>query len=295
MSFSLGWSHVLLAAVGWWAAGRRLSGAEPNEKRRLLGFLGGWCAVLCVLMLAGSEWFWATLPLMKYIEFPWRMLAPASFCLALLAGAAAQAVLRIQARRRSALAAALGLLILPNLHHLAPPGYQPLDLRQWTPEQIARRGISVTSRNEYEPLGAELPAYPPNTGRVVAGWAQGELLRLSPEHWSGRVKAAAESTIEISCFFFPGWQAGVDGRGVPIEKAQASGLIRIAVPPGERQVELVFRRTPVRAAADALSALTALVLVVLWVWLGRIPATRKAELEPQPAAPNPKVEAGFRN
>ena len=275
MSLSLGWSHLLVAALGWVTLGRRLSGAERSEKRLLVGFLSGGCVAFSVLMLAGSEWFWATLPLMKYIEFPWRMLAPASFCLALAAGAAAQGLRPTLAWRKPAMAAALGLLILPNLSHIAPAGYQPVDLRQWTAEQIARRGISVTTRNEYEPRWAELPAYRSETVRVVAGWAQGELRRVSPVHWSGQVKAAAESTVEVSCFFFPGWQVSVDGRKVPIEPSPGSGLIRLAVPAGDHQVEMAFRRTPLRVVAEALSALSAFILIGLWRWSRRISSAAK--------------------
>lgn len=298
MSFSLGWSHVLLAAVGWLAAGRWLSGAERGEKRRLVGLLSGGCVVFSVLMLAGSEWFWATLPLMQYIEFPWRMLAPASFCLALVIGAAGQGLSggqglsRAVAWRKPAMAAALGLLILPNLHHIAPAGYRPVDLGQWTPEQIARRGISVTTRNEYEPRWAELPPYRADTVRVVAGGAQGELLRHSPAYWSGQVKAAAESTIEISCFFFPGWQASVDGRQVAIETAQGSGLIQLRVPAGEHRVELAFHRTTLRAAADALTLLSAVVLAGLWGWARRISSTGSGE---RASAGDNEVKAGLQN
>jgi hypothetical protein len=279
MSFSLGWSHLLLAAAGWAAAKRMGGGAGPDGNRRLVGFLGVCCALFGVLMLSGSEWFWATLPLMKYVEFPWRMLAPASFCLALAAGAAAlgfsPAALGVSSAalghstaaewRRAAMAAAMALLILPNLQHIAPAGYQAVDLRQWTPEQIAQRGISVSTRNEYEPRWAELAVPRRDSVRVVSGWAQGELLRQSPVHWSGRVLAASESTIEISTFFFPGWQAKIDGRLIPMEPAQGSGLIRLAVPAGEHRLELEFGRTPVRAAADALSVLTALLIAVLWM------------------------------
>jgi hypothetical protein len=268
MSFSLGWSHLLLVATGWTAA-KRMQRSGSGENRRFVGFLGAWCVLFSVLMLSGSEWFWETLPLMKYVEFPWRMLAPASFCLALAAGGAAQGLSASAPWRRPALAAAMALLILPNLRHIAPAGYQAVDLRQWTPEQIAQRGISVTTRNEYEPRWAEMAVPRSNSVRVVAGWAQGELLRQSPAYWSGPVQAASGSTIEISTFFFPGWEARINGRQVPMEAAQDSGLIRLQVPAGEHRLDLKFGRTPVRAAADTMSVLMALSLVALWMHWSR--------------------------
>jgi hypothetical protein len=242
----------------------------------LLGFLSAWCILLSVLMLAGSEWFWATLPLMKYIEFPWRMLAPACFCLAVMAAAAAPLLGGLKTWRKPALAAALALVILPNLRHIAPAGYQSLDLRQWTSQQIARRGISVTTRNEYEPLWAGRPGYRPETVRAVSGAARGELHRLSPTYWSGEIEAASESSIEISCFYFPGWQASINGREIPIEPSSVGGLILLKVPAGRHTVELRFARTPVRLLADTMSAVSALVLAGLWWWTRRRGARQDA-------------------
>jgi hypothetical protein len=284
MSFSLGWSHVLLVIAGW-AAARHW---RP-DKRQVLGFFTVSCALLCVAMLAGSEWFWATLPLMKYVEFPWRLLAPASLCLAVLAAAAGHGLDGIKKARRLALAAALGLLILPNLSHIGAVGYQTLDWRQWTPEQIAQRGVGVTTRNEYESRWAQSPAYRADAARVVAGWAQGDLRRFSPVLWSGQIQAASQSTIEISCYYFPGWQAWIDDREVPIELAEDSGLIRLVVPAGEHRVRMAFRRTPVRTAADAISVLSALALVGLWVWIRRTSSSTPVQEDALGPAPRPET------
>ena len=292
MSFSLGWSHLLLAGLGWVAAGgcvavRRWIAvprmAGRRQARRLLAFLNGWCILFGVLMLAGSEWFWATLPLLKYVEFPWRMLAPAAFCVALAAASLGPALAGLKTWRKPALAAALGLLILPNLQHIAPAGYETVDLRQWTPQQIAQRGVSVTTRNEYEPLGAELPPQRADQVRVVAGSAQGDLQRHSPVYWSGQIEAAEQSSVEVSCFFFPGWQAFLDGGVIPIEPSPGSGLIRIAVPEGRHRLELRFERTPVRLLGDAISLVSAFVLVGLW-WRSRRKTQRSGPGEDLAAA-----------
>jgi hypothetical protein len=255
-----------------------MTGRQRRERRHLLAFLAGGCILFSVLMLSGSEWFWANLPLMQYMEFPWRMLAPACFCLALLTAAAGPATAAFKVGRNLAMAAALGLLILPSLPHIAPAGYQPIDLRQWTPQQIARRGISVTTRNEYAPMGSEAPPYRGESVRTVAGSAQGGLHRHSPEYWSGQMDAAAESTIEISCFFFPGWLARIDGAAIPIEPSPGTGLIRITVPKGRHRIELLFTHTLVRRAAESISTVSALVLVGLWWWTRRkSPAVTRRE------------------
>jgi hypothetical protein len=283
MSFSLGWGHLLVAAFGWIAVTRWMSRRERRGRRRLLGFFSAWCILLGVSMLAGSEWFWATLPLMKYIEFPWRMLAPACFCLAAVCAAAGPVISKWNSFRGPAMAAALALLILPNLAHIAPPGYQTVDLRQWTPQQLTLRGISVTTRNEYEPIGAHSPGYRAEPARILAGSAQGELHRLTPTYWSGEIAAGAGTTLEISCFFFPGWQARIDGRPAPIDASPDNGLIRLSFPEGRHHLELFFSRTPLRAFAELISLASAMVLAA-FLWRAKRKSRAASGGEPPPAA-----------
>ena len=115
MSFSLGWSHVLVAVAAcvWVARHRNTPIACPcvSSPRR------AWR--LCALMLPDAVWIWDHAPLLPYVEFPWRLLGPATLCLAILAAGLAPMLDSLRAwRRPAAIAAALALLIVPNLPHL---------------------------------------------------------------------------------------------------------------------------------------------------------------------------------
>ncbi len=68
-----------VAAAGW----RRASA----EKRLAVALL--WACVIGAAFLTqpASLWIWDRMPLLRYVQYPWRFLGPAAFCLALLAGA----------------------------------------------------------------------------------------------------------------------------------------------------------------------------------------------------------------
>ncbi len=270
MSFSLGWSHLLLALLVWLGASRRLTAAQ----RRLLRFFALTGLAYCLLMTPGALWLWDKLPLIGHIQFPWRMLAATSVCVALLV-AAFGALWPDRSRwRKIAVAAAVGILVVPHLAHLGPSRYYRVDLSEWGPAQIARRGVGVTTRNEYEPRWAEQPlSFRAEAAVVVSGDGQLGVTERSPVRWSVPLEARTATVIEMSCFYYPGWVASVDGRPAPIEVAEPSGLIRLETPPGNHQIELRFTRTPLRWLADGLSL--GAFLFLFWLWHSARPNRRK--------------------
>jgi hypothetical protein len=56
-------------------------------QRWYVGLLAGLAVGFAFLTLSPSLWLWDHVPLLAYIQFPWRYLGPAAFCMALLIGA----------------------------------------------------------------------------------------------------------------------------------------------------------------------------------------------------------------
>jgi len=81
----------------------------------------------------------------------------------------------------------------------------------------------------------------------------------------GAVDLAVETTgaalLVVSQTFFPGWRAAVDGRPVPVERADYV-LMAVAIPPGTHRVALRYRPSAalVGGALSALGAVAALAL-----------------------------------
>ena len=262
MSFSLGWSHLLLVAAVWIWVSRKPQAAD----RRVLRFFGVAAILLSVLMLQDALWFWEQVPLLQYVNLPWRLLAPVTICIAMLVAALGRLLWTIPRRRALWIAAAMALVILPNLSHLHPRQFVDVDLAFWTPQQLALRGFESTTMAEVTPRWMSgVPAYTPLAATVLAGDAEIERPGRTPLSWSSPVNARVASTIEIETAWFPGWEARVDGQPVPAGPGRPSGLITFQVPAGEHLVEVRYGRTGAEKAAAGISIAALLAAAVIGV------------------------------
>lgn len=261
MSFALGWSHLLLAA-GAWSLVARYPKAGDKQLLRFFTLAG---AILCFLMLRDADWIWGALPLLQYVEFPWRILGAAAICLAMAVAALGRGLELWPRWRMPAFAGAMVLLIVPNLSHLAPPGFRDVDLSFWTPQQLASRGLELTTAGEYTPRWVQAPAvFDPRTARVIEGDADVQQTGRTPVSWSAQVTARKASVIQVALSYFPGWQVRVDGMAEEGRPAAPSGQIRFDVPPGDHRVEVQWVRTGAVWLGDGISLLALAALVVIW-------------------------------
>lgn len=84
-----------------------------------------------------------------------------------------------------------------------------------------------------------------------------------------KMSASIPATLRISTFYYPGWTALVNGREIPIEIEKDSGVMLLNIPPGENEVLLEFRDTPLRRGAKWIS-----VVSLLAAFIGLIAAKR---------------------
>jgi hypothetical protein len=95
-----------------------------------------------------------------------------------------------------------------------------------------------------------------------------EVLVHGLQYYSLRSSSPQSFPLRLHQFYFPGWQAYVDGEGVRTYPSTALGLITLDVPSGEHNIVLRFEDTPVRGASTLLSvaALCALLFVCMYKW-----------------------------
>jgi hypothetical protein len=251
MSFSLGWSHVLVAAAACaWIAWRPKAG-----DRRLTQFFSTAALLLCVLMLEDARVLWDHAPLLPFVEFPWRLLGPAALCVAMLAAGLAPAIDSLRRWRGPAFAGILALLAIPNLAHLAPPRIAEIDLALWTPAQMAAGGFESTTKGEVTPRWME--TIPPYNSRVgVTPGADWRDVSRTPFSYTGEVTAQNPSRILMPLAWFPGWTVRLDGRTVEAGPAPGTGLIEFGVPPGSHSVQVAFGRSAARWWGEGISLLS---------------------------------------
>jgi uncharacterized membrane protein len=266
MSFALGWSHLALIAVVAALARRR---PEVAARGRLLFFAAA-AALGSFLMLPQSDWAWRLLPPLSYVVFPWRLLAPVALCLALLAAPLAALLPGPPAWRQAGVAAALLLLVLPNLAHARPEDRHAVRAADWTPAAIARHGVKVTTADEYRPRWAtETPRFRADPVRALAGRVELRGVERTPVCWRLDVAARTAARLEAALLYFPGWTLEREGDGaLPIAIAPGTGLVRFRLPPGEHRLRLHFAATAARRWGDAASGANA--LLALGVLAGQL-------------------------
>jgi hypothetical protein len=268
----------MLAVLAWaWLLRQSAAGV-----RILVQFFGLAAIVLCLFMLDDSAFLWKRLPFLPFVQFPWRLLGPASLCVALVVAGLGPGIASLGRWCRCAFWTSMALLIIPNLHHLDPGRTIDVDLASWTPLGISARGFETTTMGEVTPRWmTTLPPYNPVPAVVIAGDARLSEEVVTPFSYSAIVTTggtlSGTSRVRLSRAWFPGWQVYLDGRAADVGPAPETGLIEFAVPAGTHRVEARFGRSPIRQTAEWVSAV-ALAALLLLAWRGPVGSLNRSRL-----------------
>jgi hypothetical protein len=266
MPFSLGWAQLLLAAIAAVAVARW----ETDAWKRWTAFFAGAAFVLCFLMTQRAHAVWESVRHIQYVAFPWRLLASTTCCLALLAAAVTLALARLPERwRGAAYAACMAAIVLSGVAHAKPASYLSIDLRQWTPHEIAAHGVIPATFDTFEPRWVnERPVYRGDAPLVTRGAAATSVVRRYPDTYVASVRAQSECDVDLPVAYFPGWHLKLDGVEQPADNVTPMGRMRLTVAAGTHTIEATFERTPLRLSADIIS-LAALLLTALFAMAHR--------------------------
>ena len=276
-----------LAAVGVAIQGyrRTRSLAAIPEWARYGLFYALLAAMLIFLMLPESEWLWDTIGVITVLQFPWRMLGPAAFVLAMLGGMNATWIARLPTRWGEVVLAGMVVALIG----LSTPMFYIADRWRTGPVDTSVAGFHALEMSDSFPAGGLvtnefLPhavlILPGPTTRLLDDYADGypvmkanlatvpddaelKLVEHGPQHDVWRVMTDTPFTLEVYTFYFAGWQAQIDGQRVPIIPSEPHGLITFDVPAGEHTIWLALKPTPIRRAGNAISVLVAVALVVV--------------------------------
>jgi hypothetical protein len=307
LRFRLGWVPLGLALLG--ATGLIwLRGQETAVREQRAHILLMILAIVAYLLMALplSRPLWDALPLIEFVQFPWRFVGRAALPIAFLAGVPFASTFwaglpwKVDRLRHlpdlAAVAAVLFLLLeaLPNLYP-AYCGEEPF------PTITAVHTYEhVTGLVGVDPEGSYFP-------RTVRQRPQGSVLERDyeigrlPQRFdlsalpeaatiSGAVYRPLSAVIELTTptpftarylsFAFPGWVIEIDGEPVPITPGDPDGLITFLVPVGKHTISVRWAMTPLRAALSGLSLLALLLTIVAAVWLMRSPHAGRPEEPP---------------
>lgn len=293
--------------VGYWLR-RRARAAWVGGFALLAG------ATLLGLMLPVATPIWQALPVLPFLQFPWRLLGPLAAMLALLSALGFEAWQRAgwwpAAWRPWAAALCVGVVLCLALPLTQVPPWEPFG--PTTPQaalglELEGRWLGTTSTADFVP--ATVVNLPREQGAVLADYAAGrppERLNratlpagatvtaefVTPLHTRYHVRSDEAFVLRLFLFHFPGWTARLDGVPTPIEVALPEGFITVWTPAGEHTLDIQFEDTPIRRLAWGVSGAALALLAVGALWLRLRPPALSEPPRPLPAGEDETTEWG---
>jgi len=238
-----------------------------GARRRVVVFFAAVCTVAALMTTSLSQPLWWAISHLHIFQFPWRFLGPAAVSLAFLVGATAELLVSLRWRYPliglmvlALVAASLGWLW--NAQYC--PGWDQVSIGSLYTWEQTDPGVS---HSEFRPRTVrQWPSHP------ATGWFDLSVLpkgvdlregRTGPLSAEGWVESPQPFRLTINRFFYPGWRAWLNGKPVEIVPEAEWGRFTFPVPAGRHHLAVRFGETPLRLAADLLSALSLWGLMIL--------------------------------
>ena len=255
-------------ALAWVAIGTSLWRwrHRTTAQRRLVGALLVIAAWTTWLMHPTSRVLWDAVPLLRFVQFPWRALLVLTTALAAITGCL------VEGRQVVALA---GIALCAWSVH----GLQPLPVRRWNHPPTARAMtetfVAPDIADEWLPRGAlglrgeQVPTAPACDGSVcrIVSFERGTA-RLET-----RIMMIGVARVVLPHYYFPvGWTATFEGKPVVLEPT-SEGLMRVTIdhplPVAEGRLDVRFHITPARRLGVMLTLAMVCALVCGAAWRRR--------------------------
>jgi len=310
---NLGVAQWLLALVGvvgmigLWVWNRRDKNARTGKIPSLQTtvnqtiFFGLMSAVIIGLMLPAASGLWAVISPLAFLQFPWRLLGPAAFCLAVLAGMNACWLEQVPKQIGMVLAGAIIVLVIglaSPLLYIPEWTHTTVDTSVAAYQQAEVKGLqrATTFSNEYLPKSVFVE--PAANARLMADYADGYPINKAnmealpagvtvtpvnhmPQEDVWTVNTPSAFTFEVLTYYWLGWAAEVDGQNVAITPSDQNGMITLPVPAGEHTVRVYLGSTPARDVGNAISLVSVLALVGIAVGIRRFEPPSRQERQDQ--------------
>lgn len=239
---------------------------KKKQKHKLLILLFlAWFVALFILMIKISLPVWRFLPFMNYFQFPWRLLSLEVLIVSFLAGSIFGSSFFSGTKKKIAIAS---LLIFSAIS---------LGIGYANVAYYHNRDDNYYLRRANFMDGTNTPGNAFNTKwfdqtltrreeklEVVKGKAIITDEKINPTSYSFHIKTEKAAEILINLAYFPGWTALVNGEKREL-KPNKEGLVSFDLQKGDYVLKLQFEETPVRKNAAAISILSIIFLLTIFL------------------------------
>jgi hypothetical protein len=273
ISFQIGISNL----VGFSLGGVSLFFVK-GKKRVLIAFFTAVFLICFLLMNYRTLAFWNLSPILRYIQFPWRMLLFTSFTSAILAGFAVE-FLSEKIKSKKPLLYVLSLLgiVLLTVWYFKPSEFKSISDERYLELYFANRTLegngerSELSRDylnfneDFIPPTIYQKKRLPNLPQDTLKTKEDSKLNYKKEKLSYKIdiNTPRPNVLYVYNTYFPGWKAKMDGNDLDVYPSTDYGLLTMNIPKGEHNIVLEFGNTTIRNVANGISLFTMIVLVTL--------------------------------
>lgn len=260
MSFQLGTLQWITVGITSILLIIKRKKAKKDGNLYLLIFLLALFLASLFLQHNKSTLIWINVPLLQYVQFPWRFMAISTFLAAVVSGAL---VYFLPKAKYFIFTALVISLISVNYNYFRFESYYD--------DSVDAHYISAETLSKDDRLPKD---YLPVWVKV----RKNEKLTL-PTPKSGKAKVAnysaksdsavfdlfveEDAMIQVPITYFPGWTVKLNGQKVKLEEPSELGLIKFAAPVGEYKVHVYFGNTFLRTLGNAISLVSIFLIVYL--------------------------------
>jgi hypothetical protein len=181
---------------------------------------------------------------------------------------------------------------LPLSQPIPWPDFEEVNTLRMSVIELRGRWLGTTSTADYVPKRVDI--IPGRNEQVVQGFFEGappdrvnwatvpdgaaiEQEQIRPLHTRYLINSPKKFQLRLFQFYFPGWQARLDGEPAEVDVARPEGFTVIDVPAGVHVVDVQFGTTPARTLAWRISAFSLLATLLLAIFTRPAPAAPPAE------------------
>lgn len=255
LSFQVGLVHWLILALAFL---RGLLNSKDRKLFGLLSFLGLGFLVSLFMQHNKSAFVWEAIPMLAFIQFPWRFLTISIFIVAITGG-----VITDYLRRFKVIYFILIVLVIfINLNYFRPKEYVDNSFfDKFLHTEIMRTGRDLTK--DYLPIWVKTTDGPPlNYLEAEEGRIDVTSFEKKTAFASARLNVLTDSLIITPIAYFPNWTVSANGKNIQLEQPSEQGLIRFKLPVGNYKVKFEFKDTSVRIIANLISLSSLLILIL---------------------------------
>ena len=270
MSFQVGVLNDIAIAIFFFL----LAVKKIKKSTLTIGF--SFILVLSFLLMVQSPFIfhiWERAPFLKEIQLPWRLLSPVVFISAFFA---ASIILSLKFSRTQLIIAAI-MVIASSIKYL-----RTNNIALYDQSYLLSNSSDATAWHEFIPKWRDTTSHVEGfleKVEIASGEGNIQNLTIKNSRISFNVMTEQGASMRVNTFYFPGWEAFIDQKKVPIvitlnamkpynseDKRDLSGLMQITVPEGAHNVSFQFTDTPIRKIGKIISLLELSGSLALLVW-----------------------------